>query len=154
MSKVKSIPYAGALAGDRARQDISDLLRDYGAEKVGWMDEFETNTLILFFRYRERDVQLKASANGWASLYLKHNPWRKGRHTNKETWERKALAQGMIAVSSILRDWVKGQIIAIESGILTFENVFLPYMITENGQTVSERMGDMEHLLMEANKEK
>jgi hypothetical protein len=29
-----------------------------------------------------------------------------------------ALDQGLIAVNSILRDWVKGQITAIETGIL------------------------------------
>jgi len=37
---------------------------------------------------------------------------------SRPQWERAALDQGLIAVNSILRDWVKGQISAIETGIL------------------------------------
>ncbi len=44
----------------------------------------------------------------------------------------------MIAVNSILRDWIKGQVVAIETGILTFDHVFLPYMLTHDGRTVAE----------------
>jgi len=29
-------------------------------------------------------------------------------------WEQSALAQGHVAVNSILRDWIKGQVTAIE----------------------------------------
>ena len=38
-------------------------------------------------------------------------------------------AQGHIAVNSILRDWIKGQVTAIECGILSFEAVFMPFML-------------------------
>ena len=51
---------------------------------------------------------------------------------------RRALEQGTIAVNSILRDWVRGQIVAIETGITEFRHVFLPYMVTANGETVAE----------------
>jgi hypothetical protein len=35
------------------------------------------------------------------------------------------LRQGDVAVNSILRDWIKGQVTAVECGILSFEVVFL-----------------------------
>ena len=44
----------------------------------------------------------------------------------------------MVAVNSILRDWVKGQIMAIETGLTEFQHVFLPYMLTASGETVAE----------------
>ena len=44
-------------------------------------------------------------------------------------------SQGMVAVNSVQR------VTAIESGILVFDHVFLPYMLTDNGQTVAERIG-------------
>ena len=47
-----------------------------------------------------------------------------------------------MAVNSILRDWIKGQVTAIETGILSFEAVFMPYMLTATGQTVLERIKD------------
>jgi hypothetical protein len=46
----------------------------------------------------------------------------------------------MIAVNSILRDWVKGQVTAVECGILSFETVFMPYMLTSDGRTLIEHV--------------
>jgi hypothetical protein len=62
-------------------------------------------------------------------MFLRANPWSGYRRCTQHEWERKALEQGRLAVSSILRDWVKAQITAIESGILSFEAVFLPFML-------------------------
>jgi hypothetical protein len=38
-----------------------------------------------------------------------------------------------------LRRRVKGQIMAVECGMLSFNDVFLPFMLTHDGRTVSER---------------
>ena len=43
------------------------------------------------------------------------------------------------AVNSILRDWIKRQVTAIECGILSFEAVFMPYMLTSDGRPLLER---------------
>lgn len=61
-------------------------------------------------------------------------------------YEQAALHQGHIAVNSILRDWLKGQVTAIECGILSFEAVFMPYMLTADGRPLIERIKD-ENLL-------
>ena len=45
-----------------------------------------------------------------------------------------------VAVNSVLRDWIKGQVTAIETGVLSFEAVFMPHMLTPSGQTVLERI--------------
>lgn len=83
-------------------------------------------------------MQLRASARGWADLFLRENPWHTRRRCSEAEWEQRALAQGMIAVNSILRDWVRGQITAIETGITEFRHVFLPYLVTASGETVAE----------------
>jgi hypothetical protein len=44
----------------------------------------------------------------------------------RHDYNHDALQQGYLAVNSILRDWIKGQITAIETRILSFEAVFLP----------------------------
>jgi hypothetical protein len=46
--------------------------------------------------------------------------------------------QAQIATCSILRDWIKGQITAVEVGILTFEGAFLGQLLLPNGRTVLE----------------
>src|SRR5262245_61290154 len=125
---MKSIPYSKASAGQRARDEITKVLRRFGAEEVGFKDNYSEHELLLYFKHRGRQVQLTASGKGWAVLWLKENPWTNQRHTGKQEWERKALDQGLVAVSSVLRDWVKGQVTCVECGILSFEAVFLPFM--------------------------
>ena len=129
-----SVPYASATSGARARDEIVKLLQRFGCESVGFMDEFAQESLLLAFKWRGNQVQLRASARGWANLFLKENPWHNRRRCNEAEWECKARAQGMIAVNSILRDWLKGQITAIETGIIEFRHVFLPYLVTANGK--------------------
>ena len=49
----------------------------------------------------------------------------------------------VLAVNSILRDWIKGQVTAVECGILSFEAVFLPYMLTHDGRPLIERVSEL-----------
>lgn len=77
-----SIPYASASAGQRARDEITKVLRRFGCESIGFMDDFEKHEVLLAFTHRGRQVQLRASAKGWAQLWLKENPltYRKPQH--------------------------------------------------------------------------
>jgi len=136
-------PYASATSGHAARDEITKMLRRFGCESVGFMDDFENYSILLAFKHRGRQLQLQASAKGWAALYLKENPWTQRRSGSRQEYEQKALRQGLIAVNSILRDWVKGQVVAVECGILSFEAVFMPYILLENGQTLVERVSTM-----------
>jgi hypothetical protein len=128
-----SIPYEHATSGVKARDEIVTTLRRFGCENVGFMDDFAESAVILAFRHRGRNVQLRASAKGWAQMFLKS-----AKYTVSDARRDKALQQGMIAVNSILRDWVKGQVTAVETGILSFEAVFMPHMLTSDGRSVLE----------------
>lgn len=135
------VPYANATTGYKAREDIAKLLEKFECQSVGFMDEFNTQSVLLAFTWRGRNVQLRASAKGWAAMYLRENPWNSRKRKPRAEYEQAALDQGMIAVNSILRDWVKGQITAIECGLMPFEHVFLPYMLTSSGVTIAEEIG-------------
>jgi len=89
---------------------------------------------------------LRASAAGWASLWLKQNPWSRRRGKPQKDYERMALEQGLLAVNSILRDWVKGQITAVECGVMSFDAAFMPFMVTDSGETVIERIRSLKLL--------
>lgn len=141
-----STPYASASSGANARNEITKLLRRFGCESVGFMDDFDKHEVLLAFTHHGRPVQLRASANGWAQLYLKENPWSHQRRSSKIDWEQAAIRQGHIAINSILRDWVKGQITAVECGILSFEAVFMPYMLTADGRPLIERLAETDLL--------
>lgn len=146
------VPYSTANA-ESARAEIRKILERFGCESVGFMDRFADKAVLLAFEHRGRSVQLTASAQGWANLWLKENPWTSRRRASRAEWEAQAINQGMRAVNSILRDWVKGQITAIECGILTFDHVFLPYMLTSDGTPLIERLRDHPALLPPATSE-
>lgn len=139
-------PYASATRGATARDEITKVLRRFGCESVGFMDDFEKHEVMLAFTHRGRPIQLRASAKGWAQMFLKENPWNSRRYGQRVDYEQKALRQGHIAVNSILRDWIKGQVTAVECGILSFEAVFMPYMLTADGRPLIERLTESDLL--------
>lgn len=143
-----SVPYEGATSGGKARDEIVKLLRRFGCESVGFMDDFEDHSVLLAFKHRGRPIQLRASARGWAAMYLKEHPYSYTRmRRTKIEHEQGALKQGDIALNSILRDWVKGQLTAVECGMLSFEAVFMPYMLTSDGTPLIEKLRSRPDLL-------
>lgn len=136
----RSVPYAGATTGASARDEVTKVLRRFGCESVGFMDDFEKHEVLLAFTHRGQPIQLRASAKGWAQMFLKTNPYSHRMRSTKQDYELAALRQGHIAVNSILRDWIKGQVTAVECGILSFEAVFMPYMLTADGRLLLERL--------------
>ena len=137
-----TMPYAQA-SSRKARDETVKILADFGCESVGFMDEFKTHSVLLAFKWRGRAIQLRASATGWAETYLRRWPWTVRRRVDRSTYEKRALEQGIIAVNCILRDWVKGQITAIECGLMPFEHVFLAYTLTPSGKTLGELSNGM-----------
>lgn len=134
------LPYEGATSGERAVQDIQKILRAFGCDKFGHMMDFAAGELLMQFEHRGRQVTVKASVNGYAQAWLKENPWSTRSRAPRADHERKAKEIGGIAVYSILRDWIKGQITAVETGVLSFEGAFLGQMLLKDGRSVLEHM--------------
>ncbi len=137
------VPYENATSGQRARDEIIALLRRFGCESVGFMDDFSDQSVLLAFTHRGRQVQLRASAKGWAQMYLTARPHNDRMRVDRHQYEQRAIRQGLIAVNSILRDWVKGQLTAVECGILSFEAVFAPYVLLPDGTRVLDKINQV-----------
>lgn len=136
------LPYENATSGGAALEDIRKLLTKFGCARFGTMTDAEHGELVVQFTYRGRDVTAKASYRGYAAAWLKEHPYTNRMRGTQKEHERKALAQAEISVCSILRDWVKGQVMAIETGILTFEGAFLGQILLPNGRTVLEQAAE------------
>lgn len=135
-----SLPYQNATSGQNALKDVQKILRGFGCTKFATGEDFETGDVFIQFEHHGRPVSLKASARGYATAYLKENPWNHRRKGTKADYEAKALEIGSIAVYSVLRDWVKGQVTAIEIGVLTFESAFLSHIMLPSGKRVIEEV--------------
>ncbi len=133
-----SLPYENSTSGERALGEIQKLLRGFGCAKFGSMSDDEAQEILIQFEYRGRPVSVKASIRGYAAAWLKEHPYSTRSRSSRTEYERKAMDIASVAVYSILRDWIKGQITAIETGILTFEGAFLGQILLGNGRTVLE----------------
>lgn len=139
-SRQMTLPYSSATSGSRAIDETQRILRDFGCTKFATGEDFETGELFLQFEHRGRLIHMKASGKGYAAAWLKENPWSSRRKGSRADWEAKALKIGSIAICSILRDWVKGQVTAIEVGMFTFEGAFLSHMMLPSGISVIEHV--------------
>lgn len=133
-----SLPYENSTSGERAIGEIQKLLRGFGCSKFGSMIDDGEGVVLVQFEYRNRPVSVRASIKGYAAAWLKEHPYGPRTRGTKQQHERKALDVASVAVYSILRDWIKGQITAIETGILTFEGAFLGQIMLPSGKTVLE----------------
>ncbi|MBD9635422.1 hypothetical protein IB277_03775 [Ensifer sp. ENS07] len=135
-----SLPYSNSTSGRSAMDDIRKTIQAFGCSKFAPMEDFAEGKVIIQFEYRGRTVQVEASAKGYAAVWLRVNPWTNRMRRTQKEHEKRALEQGQIAVWSILRDWIKGQLTAVETGILSFEAAFLGQIMLSTGETVIERV--------------
>lgn len=143
-----SLPYENATSGNRAIEEISKILREFGCGSFGHMMDFDQGVLLVQFKHRDRPVQVKASIAGYAAAWLKHHPYSHRTRCSLADHERKAKEVASIAVYSMLRDWIKGQVTAIETGILTFEGAFLGQILLPTGRTVLEEVQERKLLAL------
>jgi hypothetical protein len=135
-----SLPYASSTSGRSAMDDIRKTIQAFGCSKFAPMEDFDAGKVIIQFEYRGRMVQVEANAKGYAAAWLRQNPHTNRMRISRVDHERRALEKGQVAVWSILRDWIKGQLTAIETGILSFEAAFLGQILLPSGETVLQRI--------------
>ena len=133
-----SLPYENATSGARALDDLRSILTKFGCARFGTMTDNEAGEILVQFSYRGRDVSVKASVKGYAAAWMKEHPFGPRMRGTRVQYERKALDQAQISTCSVLRDWIKGQITAIEVGMLSFEGAFLGQILLPNGKMLLE----------------
>ena len=135
-----SIPYQSSTAGASALAELQKILGKFGCATFGTMTDVERGMTIVQFRWRDRNVSLEASWKGYAVAWLKENPYTFRSRGTRQQHEARALEQAKISVCSILRDWVKGQVTAVECGIMSFEAAFMPHMLLPTGERLIDRV--------------
>lgn len=132
-----TLPYSRATAGGNALQEIQKILAGFGCQSFGTMTDNERGCMIVAFKWRDRQVSMEASYRGYAVALLKE---RKQLTADGQPRSQKAMGDAVgtarVAVCSLLRDWIKGQVTAIECGVLTFEDAFMPHMLLKDGRRV------------------
>src|SRR5688500_2012858 len=135
-----SIPYEDARGGDNALAEIGKILAKFGCQSFGHMTDAENGKTIVQFKWRDQQISLEARWKGYAAAWLKEHPYTYRSKGSRANYEAKALELGRRAVCSCLRDWVKGQITAVECGVMSFGAVFMPHMLLPTGERVIDRV--------------
>lgn len=141
-----TLPYSKATTGQRALDDIRRTVQAFGCAKFAPMEDFHAGTVTVQFEYRGRMIQVTASAKGYAAAYLRQKPYLYRMKKTRAEHEQAALEQGHIAIWSMLRDWIKGQLTAVETGILSFDAAFLGQILLPDGRTVHDHVEQREML--------
>ena len=115
---------------------IEKYLTDFGCSKVGRFTDITTGHVTIQFVWNDRACQISANPHGYAAAVRKEHP---------QMSQQRALDLGEKAVPSMLRDWIKRQLTAVETGLLSFDEVFMPHILLPDGRTLLEAAS--EHLL-------
>jgi hypothetical protein len=137
---MSSLPYSSATSGDKAMAEIQRVLQKFGCNKFGTMTDWDAGVLLVQFDWRGVQVSFPANFKGYAAAYLKEKPYNSRMHCTKAEHEAKALEIGSVAVYSILRDWIKAQVVAVETGLVSFEEIFMAHVMLPNGKRLIEHV--------------
>lgn len=137
-----TLPYENSTSGRLAIEEMRKILQRFGCSSFGIMDDFSAGEVIAQFEHRGRKIILRVSTKGYAAAWLRQHPYTHRTRSSKAEHEKKALTIASMAVYSILRDWIKAQITAVEIGMLSFEGAFLGQIMLPSGQTVLDVVGE------------
>lgn len=134
------LPYETATAGDRALVELQRTLAKFGCQSFSTGVDAEHGLTVVTFRWRDRTVRLEASWKGYAQAMIRGRTFKSWQQEKRAKAEGLALEQARVSVCSVLRDWVKGQITAVECGVLSFEAAFMPHMLLKDGRRVLDHV--------------
>jgi hypothetical protein len=134
------LPYENATSGKAAIDDMQKILRVFGAKAFGTLEDFEAGEVMVHFQIGERRVTVRASFAGYAAAWIREHPYSSRIRVSEAAHRQRAHKQGEIAVWSILRDWIKGQVTAIQVGMLSVDGAFLGQILLPTGETVLDRV--------------
>lgn len=118
----------------KSRSEIERTLRRYGATE--FMYATKTGKAVIAFRAHDRLIRFTLPLPDENDSEFKYTPKRRTKRSDKErltAWEQ-ACRQKWRALALL----IKAQLEAVESGIVTFEDVFLAHTLLPNGQTVGQ----------------
>jgi hypothetical protein len=143
---IMALPYSEATSGKNAINEIQKILRGFNCTKFATGEDFDTGEVFVQFEHQGKMVIMKVSAQQYAAAWLKENPYNSRRKGSEADHKQRALNIGSVAIYSILRDWIKGQITAIEIGLLTFDSAFLSHIMLPDGKRIIDKVTELKML--------
>ena len=144
--------YTTEIDADKTAAEIAKCLSMHGARAVlTEYDEAEGLVTAISFKINVEgnDIGFKLPCD-WKPVYEiiskdRKFPWDKEK---AEKMKSKLKEQSIRTAWRIVKSWVEAQMALIETKMASTQQVFLPYAVMKDGQTVSEKMLGGEHPLL------
>jgi len=122
----------------KSESEIRDLVYRFGASKYAFIEDWDEGSVIINFMYREYPVEFRLRIDHLVSTRLETQPWNTKRRCSEEEYIRRTNEQAKKTGMRILLNHIKASLIAVEYGLINFEDVFLSNFVTRSGQTLGE----------------
>ena len=135
--------YTTTISAEKSVSEIQGKLAYAGAKKI--LSEYDDtgNLVALSFQLKVGDSLIPFS------LPTDWRPVAKVLEQQRAVPLKRLEEQARRTAWRIVKDWVDAQLAIIETQMVTTEQVFLPYAVMNNGQSVYEHFAENEHLLLE-----
>lgn len=141
--------YTTSIAPTKTVMEIQAILAKHGASAI--LTEFDTEGFIVALSFKitvnGNDIGFKLPTN-W-------QPVQKVLQNDRKVSRSQATPEQALRVAwRITKDWVEAQMAMIDTQMVTVQQVFLPYMVNQQGQTVYEMFENNPSFLLSAGGEK
>ena len=118
---------------EKSQAEIQQIVRRYGAD--GYLSGWEADRAMVQFRAHARYVRfLLTLPNPSEKRFVFHSRGTRTPEAARKEWEQ-ACRQKWRALALV----IKAKLEAVDAGIVTFEEEFLPHILLPDGSTVYER---------------
>lgn len=126
----------------KTRGDIYALLSDWGISNIGFLDHFDEGKAELQFVWKRDDVKYAArfTIKLPTDKELEERAYHATQHYFLDSKFQKLKAMRGQQEHRVLYLWIKAALNAVETGIVSAEAIFLPFIVGKDGQTVAEAM--------------
>lgn len=121
---------------------LREILGKFGASEFYTRDRFDTGELEIGFIYKGMPVRFPIEVSGYAKLLMR---------SHRRMPEKVARVQAARSMASMAVDYLKSCVAAVESGLLSFEDVFLAHFVVlthdgehrQLGQVMKPRLAEL-----------
>lgn len=128
---------AGTSVGaDRSRDEIERTLHKWGADQFMYGQQREPARAIVAFSHRGRQIKFTIDMPDREDPAFTTIPTTGKRRSESAAFNNyeQAVKERWRALALV----IKAKLVAVDSGVVTFEQEFLPYMVLPGGATVAE----------------